>query len=60
VNVTVPVGLNPVTVAVKVAASPLVIFAGELDSAVVLATGSTYTVSATVGDELAPLLLSPS
>jgi hypothetical protein len=60
INVTEPAGLYPVTVAVKVTASPLLIVAAELDTAVVLATGSTYTVSATVSDALAPLLLSPS
>lgn len=60
VNVTVPVGLNPVAVAVKVEASPLVIVAVELDSVIVQATDKMYIVSATVGDAVAPLLLSPA
>jgi hypothetical protein len=41
VNVTVPVGLNPVTVAAKAEASQLVIVAVELDSVVAQATGNT-------------------
>ena len=59
-KVMVPPGFVPVTVAVKVTDSPLVIVVAETVSAVVVAIGlAGFTVSVTGVEMLAALLLSP-